>query len=192
MVKSHTTACADPGLQARELADQIFKTHQQLRDILATYKTTIKKRWKKKIREKQKISLKTIWPHIAAPHRPDFHVFREAKGASRIPKLSVNNALEFPDLNLEDLTRLNCPLYLLMSRSCGAPATFAHRDLNAMEVRLRAELIVPETIHGSTMYLSTSSSNVNYGRIVDWRGNPGAEIDLNQGYGIEPAKGFWY
>ena len=177
--------------QAREEKGALLEAWQQLVTTVTKYKPTLAKRWNKKSRYKQKDLLKDNWPNIPTPHRPDFHYWKERGDVNKLKNSgirSIDDAVMYPDLNLEDLTRPSFLLHLLASR-VATPAVFANRDFAAMEVGLRLGKIKPEEVNGFTMYLGTATSAQDYGRIADWGDSVEASDDYHGGIGMLPGNG---
>ena len=101
--------------KTRDEKEALLEAWQQLVTVVTKHKPTIETRWKKRKREKQRDLLKENWPNIPTPHRPDFHFWKE-RGDVRTLRISgirsIDDAVMYPDMNLEDLTRPNILLHL--------------------------------------------------------------------------------
>lgn len=132
--------------EIRQTAEKIFNNWETLRAIVERHENTIQRRWTKKSMTKRRELLLTIWPNMAADHRPDISLQnkwfgladmkKESKavlqGRSKQQKMcegSQREALLMPYINVEDLTKTEPLLLMINARAHREPHEFAKRDL---------------------------------------------------------------
>lgn len=94
--------------RTRDTVNDLSEALFELRNISNSYGSTISKRWLKKPKDKQKALLEAAWPGIPPYHSPDLQLMRPPESHRPLPTKSwIAKALNFPELNLEDLTRRN-------------------------------------------------------------------------------------
>ena len=186
-LREKTMTVEDMQMQSERVVKELSDALIKLRKMSASYWATISKRWNKKSRDKQKALLAAACPGTPAPHSPDFHFLRGAKGATKIDASSKMIALRFPEMNLEDLTKPKFLLYFIQSWIAESPELFVKQDYDAMRIGLLTEVLKSETVNGYTMYLNDFGKD--YGRLACWTCAKGALPDCMNGTGMPPGKG---
>ena len=96
-----TITFSEVAILSKVALDALFEAWTQLRNIVTQKETTSIKRWSGKSASQKKAVLLKAWPGMPLVRRPDFQVLR----AQKISGIATIHALQFPHINVEDLTK---------------------------------------------------------------------------------------
>lgn len=173
---------------SQKTLDALFEAWRQLRNITSQHKPSLEKRWRKKTEVQRRAILNKVCPGIPAIHRPDLLALREEFRTKELP-FSLDIALRFPYINLEDLSKPEAFLLFLESRSNNFPALFSNTDRSHIRVGIRAKMIVPDYVRGYTMYMNGEQTRETYGRIVSWKQDRQSLFKCHSGVAPDPGIG---
>lgn len=158
--------------EARIDVTELFDAWLRLRHIIVQHGPTIRRVWSKKTRDQKKRLLLSVWPQMPDQHRPDIEYLTRSDYTTDSIVSRDKDALLFPYINLDDLSKPHSFLVFLDSRSRCTPDTFANADLNSIRIGLKIQAITPGFLSGYTMHLTGQTTPGTYGRISSWKGNP--------------------
>lgn len=165
--------------------DALFEAWTQLRNIVTQKETTLIKRWSGKSASQKKAVLLKAWPGMPLVHRPDFQVLRAQKKSG----IATIHALQFPHINVEDLSKQKNLILMLSSRSRHFPSTFTNADQDSLQLGIEAKILVPKYMRGYAMYLNGQHTPDTYGRLVSWKQDRQALLACFAGVAPDPGMG---
>ncbi|KAL8983709.1 MAG: hypothetical protein Q9205_002129 [Flavoplaca limonia] len=192
-VKKDTITLEEAKTSSQNILDALFKARSQLRHIVAKYETTLQNRWIKKSPKQRTEILLQAWPKMSRVHRPDYDLLRKerkTKGYHQRDLIATDMALRFPSMNTEDLSLAKPLLLMLESRSRSFPYVFLGLDLDAIQVGISSNMLVPKYIRGYDMYLN-GESREDYGRLVCWTKDQQACSKRHEGIALDPGMGIF-
>ncbi|KAL8877577.1 MAG: hypothetical protein Q9198_004430 [Flavoplaca austrocitrina] len=192
-VKKDTITLEEVKTSSQSILDSLFKARSQLRHIVAKYETTLQNRWIKKSPKQRTEILLQAWPKMSRVHRPDYDLLRKerkTKGYHQRDLIATDMALRFPSMNTEDLSLAKPLLLMLESRSRSFPYVFLGLDLDAIQVGISSNMLVPKYIRGYDMYLN-GESREDYGRLVCWTKDQQACSKRHEGITLDPGMGIF-
>lgn len=188
VIRKDTITVDEVNVLSQTTLDALFEAWTQLRSIMAQHETTLNKRWLKRTINQRKEILSRAWPRMPPMHRPDFELLRKGQ-QSKKTEFSTDDALQFPHINMEDLSQAKPLLFMLDSRSRNPPSIFTNADRDSIHIGLRFKKLVPKYIHGYTMYLNGEQTHETYGRLVSWEQDPQAILKCQSGAAPDPGMG---
>jgi hypothetical protein len=176
--------------QAKELAKNIFQSWKFLFICVVAHEKTIRKRWLKKTKAQRRTILLKVWPDMSSTHRPDFEALLFTK-PQNTPELAVRlDALTWPYINLEDLSRPKALLIFLNARGRHLPDHFAHSDLELSPMfKLGKESVDLRKEKTYTMTFIGRQQPGNYGELISWKNESEATKAISQGLTVNPDHG---
>jgi len=184
----------------QEHVEAIFTGWRQLGAAIHGWEKNIQSRWMKKNLQKRQDILRRAWlavdknQHpIPSFHRPDFNYVQRMLRITSDEVLEAfwenENALYWPNLNLDDLSSTPALLSLLHVRGRNPPSIFAVDDLHSVSIGLRCQEIPIPDLEGHAMYIAHETSQEKYGRLVSWEDDPLMRERYEHGSEISAAAG---
>jgi hypothetical protein len=153
---------------------------------------TIQKRWSKKLGQQRKQILVTAWgSNMATSHRPDFDTLKKKDRGHA----SANNddprrqALLWPYINLQDLSRQRLMLLFLDARSRHHPEAFARADREAAHIGIVSQQIAVPFLNERVIMFTGRRTPQTYGELIAWEDHPDAFGWLTSKRGHHPGEG---
>ncbi|RAL13726.1 uncharacterized protein BO97DRAFT_449852 [Aspergillus homomorphus CBS 101889] len=163
--------------EANARSEDIFQCYDTLHKILQRHEATIQRRWLKKNRRQRVEVLNNAWPSMAGVHRPDFAALRRESEAQVAQGTKLLDSFMWPYINQEDLSTNNALPLLLNARGLHSPSHFAAADLQAMQLGIKSNAIVPIFLDKHIIILNGFVENDRkYGELICWSGNPTASM----------------
>ncbi|MCJ1396137.1 hypothetical protein MMC18_009026 [Xylographa bjoerkii] len=175
--------------KVRERSTRIFEDWKVLRAILERHEQVLRKRWTKKTRQQRTKILETVWPSMSPTHRPDLQAYWKESEQQRLDGTRYRQAYLWPYINVEELVKSKTLLLFLNARGRHTPDTFAHADLEAVQMGCRSRALRPAILLTHTMLFHGQTDAESYGRIVVWKGNHTASRALISGITLDPGMG---
>ncbi|KAI5859515.1 hypothetical protein GGS23DRAFT_616202 [Durotheca rogersii] len=192
--------------QARELSEpqiaNIWMNFKHLQAIIHRHEALIQKRWIKKSKVKRSEILQSAWgPRSAmnAQRKPNmalvmnrFKGWDSTKSDNEKAGASIYQALIWPQINIEDLTKTEPLLLFLNARARYPPSTFAHTDVEPAMFAADAQIFPgPKYLDRWSMRFTGRDSVETYGRLVSWDEDEDAYQRLQRGRDFTPGEGIW-
>jgi hypothetical protein len=149
----------------------IFVHFAILQTVLDRHEAKLHRRWLKKSKKQRRELVLGAWGTMPQSHRPelDFLGTFDRLHDDGLPKTFLQDkldALEWPYINQEDLTKSRSLLLFLVSRGRNHPAAFATADLEAMHIGTSMRLLGAASLPGYTMMFSDRQNSESYGEPV--------------------------
>ncbi|KAL8848459.1 MAG: hypothetical protein Q9221_006510 [Calogaya cf. arnoldii] len=183
-----TSTEAEISALSKPALDALHEAWIKLRNIMSRKENVLIKRWFNKKQSQKKDVLMKVRPQIPPVHRPDFEVLR-LRDKRKKPSFAISDALQFPYLNLEDLSQPKTLMSMMDSRARNFPSLFANFDRESLRVGIKSKGLVPKYVRGYTMYLAGQSTRETYGRIVSWKEDIQALVACYTGRAPLPGMG---
>ena len=152
--------------QAQGRSQSVLTSWSLLSHIVERYGTIIGKRWSKKNVQQRKQILVTAWGNnMPACHRPDFDILKwKRTNHSFANKDDLRReALLWPYINLQDLSRQRLMMLFLLSRSRHHPEAFARADFEACHIGVVSRDIDLPFLNGHVIMFTGRRTAQNYG-----------------------------
>ncbi|KIH89333.1 hypothetical protein SPBR_07784 [Sporothrix brasiliensis 5110] len=151
-----------------------------LRAIVERHEETLQRRWLKKTRAQRIAVLLKAWPGMAAMHRPDFETLRQDAPGFRGKKLlQPRDAVMWPYINQDDLSKPRSLLLLINARGRHHPCLFAAADDEQMRIGVVSHKLSRVYLNEWTMILNgdpdSPTMDRDYGTLVSWDDNEDAD-----------------
>jgi hypothetical protein len=156
-----------------ERANNIFCQFNLLRMVLDRHEATIQRRWLNKSKKQRREIIGEAWGDMRPSHRPDWEYLNKMRamapgrdGPSTDFIRDLVDALEWPYINEEDLTKPQSLLLFLASRGRNHPATFATADLEAVHTGISLKMFGSAKLPEYTMMFTDCQDAGSYGELV--------------------------